>query len=225
VIPALLWRCPLCSAQDALVHTLHWLRRDGLDCANCHARWSVRRVPGDDFYLRLVRAPAQGACQAGVERSLAAWYDLMKAGLRLEAVHDSQANLLTGETLYLVSQPVELWLAATDPLLSSGLAAAPKPAALSGEDMTTLAGIGRLFLTDRRLLWQAGPPPKSESFPLEHIQGAYTVLALGLAITLGQRLVFFRFLNESPLKWTTYFGLLSPWVQAETGRHLETSHW
>jgi len=51
MIPMLLWRCPLCATNDALLHIERRFRADRLICRHCQAEWRVRRVPGDNFYL------------------------------------------------------------------------------------------------------------------------------------------------------------------------------
>ena len=223
MIPALLWRCPLCAEHDALVHRRFLLRPDRLDCTHCAARWRVRRVPGDDFYLRLDKPSTSHPMPAGQEEPLAVWYDRMKSGLRLEAIPHPQIILNPGESLYLASRSAELWLATDDPLVAGRPDDTPPIISLTNEDIAVLTGRGLVFLTSQRLAWQS--ETNSQEFPLAHIQGAYAILTLGMAVASGMRLVFFRFLHESPLKWAAYFGLAAAQVQAETGHRIETSHW
>ncbi len=94
---------------------------------------------------------------------------------------------------------------------------------LANENPTVLAGRGQLFLTGQRLAWQS--EGGDQDFPLSMIQGAYAIVNLGLAVTSGLRLVFLRFLHESPLKWVSYISLAAEQVLAQTGRRIETSHW
>jgi len=237
VIPALLWRCPLCAAQDALVQRRLFLRPDRLDCPHCAARWRVRRLPGDDFYLRLDRPSVRHPMPAGEERPLAAWYDMMKTGLRLDAITHPKIPLQPGEDLYLASRSAELWIAADDPMAADRPIGRDAPARdlyglpvktrlasdLSSENPVLLAGIGQVFLTSRRLAWQS--ESCRQDFPLDLLQGGYAIVNLGLAVVSGMRLVFFRFQHESPLKWVSYLSLAAVQVQAETGRPIVTSHW
>lgn len=197
MIPLLLWRCPLCAANDALAHTTRWPLRDRVDCANCHARWLARRVAGENFYLKLTTV------NPPVERSITDWYAQMKKTLRLARIHDPQADLSPEETLYLASHSAERWSEAGSP------AGVKHP-----EGFGSPASRGRLFLTDRRLLW-AGD--QKQSFPLSSIFGVYTILTLGIAVNCGRELFFFRLANESPLKWVTYFSLVA-------GGRVRTSH-
>jgi len=180
-------------------------------------------VPGDDFYLRLDRPSASHPMPASQERSLAIWYDLMKSNLHLEATQSPYITLQPRETLYLVSQAVELWTAADDPLTAGKTDNPPGKVSPSDEDLTMLYGRGQLFLTNQRLAWQG--ETSSHDFHLTRLQGAYAILTLGLAVSVGMRLVFFQFLHESPLKWTSYIDLVAAQEQVEIGRRIETSHW
>jgi len=130
MIPTLLWRCPLCAADDALAQIPRLFRGDLVHCRACRAQWRLRRVPGDDFYLKLTRdgdrrdmalhLPTEGDRQSaplqdGAERSVAAWYDAMKATVRLAPIHDPALALHPGETLYLASGPAMLQAEEDDP--------------------------------------------------------------------------------------------------------------
>jgi hypothetical protein len=216
MIPHLLWRCPLCAANDALVHMARWPWRERVDCKHCHARWQVRRAVGDNFYLKLISA------NPPVERSITAWYDEMKKTLRLEALPTSPIPLDAGETLLLASQPAEMW--AEPPHAAGGR----EPERIGG-----LVGRGQVYLTDQRLLWVedhvgkgAWHTPQREhvSFPLRTVNGIYAILTLGIAVNTGLQITFFRLPHESPLKWVTYAAMLSPQIEAATGRKLVTSH-
>ncbi len=222
MIPMLLWRCPLCATNDALLHIERRFRADRLICRHCQAEWRVRRVPGDNFYLGLVVGQDGIPPDTGDERSITAWYETMKASVRLEPVHDPAVALGPGETLYLASGPAELIAEETDPLFF------PVP---PGPDTTRLdkrevggkmAGRGRLFLTTRRLLWQS--EGQAISWPLARLNSAYAFVDYGLTLMVEMRLYTVRFLEESLLKWVTYLALVAPLVEGETGHRIATSH-
>jgi len=207
--------------NDALTQDSRLWQADRLRCRHCLAWWRVRRVPGDNFYLRLMSTGVSGAALAvGTERSIGEWYDAMKQTLRLLPLHDPALSLLPGEALYLASGPVRLQVEEGDPLFF------PHAPAMAGVDKRAVraasAGQGRLFLTDRRLVWQGEGPPRV--FPLVQLNSAYAVMDQGLALMVGMRLYMAHFLTESLLKWVTYLALVAGELAARTGRRIETSH-
>jgi hypothetical protein len=216
VIPLLLWRCPLCATNDALLHTVHHFRADRVRCRQCYAEWRVRRVPGDGFYMRLIEATSG----VGDERPITAWYDVMKATVRLAPIDDPAIALASGEILYLASGAAELHAEESDSLFF--------PASLDTTQVDKRnvrgkpVGAGRLFLTNRRLVWQGARAP--HSFPLSRVNSAYAIMDLGLALMVEMRLYTVYFPEESLLKWVTYIALVAPQVEAETGHRIVTSH-
>lgn len=215
----LLWRCPLCATDDALRQIERRFRAGRLFCTRCQAEWRVRRVPGDNFYLKLM-VGQNAILSQGDERSLTAWYDLMKGTLRLEPRHDPALILDPGEALYLASGAAELQAEATDPLFFP----APEPRRRVDKRHVEgrSAGRGRLFLTGRRLVWLGEGPPRA--FPLARLNSAHAVMDLGLALMVERRMYTVYFFEESLLKWVTYLALIARQVLAETGHRIETSH-
>jgi hypothetical protein len=129
MIPTLLWRCPLCATDDALAQIVRPLRGDLVRCRACRAEWRLRRIPGDDFYMRLTHSgprPPRQVADSGVpnlfgghpddEHSVATWYAAMKATVRLTPIHAPAFEPLPGETLFLASGPATLQAEETDPL-------------------------------------------------------------------------------------------------------------
>ncbi len=220
MIPMLLWRCPLCATDEALRHLVRPLRAERVVCRRCGAAWRVRRVPGDDFYLRVTTAGNAGG-RIGDERPLAAWYDALKQTLHVRPLHDPAFAPSPAETLYLASGTVELQAEATDPLFFPATAApvCADKSAVAGRSV----GRGRLFLTERRLAWR-GADGRAADFPLRRLNSAYAVMDIGVVLLVDLRLYMARFLEESLLKWVTYIGLIAPQVEAETGHRIVTSH-
>lgn len=235
MLPTLLWRCPLCATDDALEQIPRLFRGDLVRCRACRAEWRLRRVPGDDFYLRLIRggprpprqvedsgAPNLFGKTASAERSVAAWYDALKATVRLAPLHDPALALYPGETLYLASGPATLQAEESDPRFfpvpESATAGRADKRAMRGR----MVGAGRLFLTDRRLAWQGDAA--TCDFPLVRLNSAYALLADGLVLMVELRLYTVRFLQESLIKWVTHIALIAPQVAAATGHRIATAH-
>ena len=238
MISDLLWRCPLCASNDALQHSQRWLHLEVVDCSACEAQWRVRRVVGDNYYLKIVRSGKYTTSfPPGVELSITAWYDLMKQTVHLEALPEPSRLLGAGEELYLASGQASLWTEAQpaftrgDPRSVAAVGINPQS---SAEAEGGLVGLGQLFLTNQRMIWQpssvnvkhplTNPDPQPFTFPLHQVNGVYAIMNLGLSMVVGMRLYYLRFANESPLKWVTYVALLAPQVQAECGHHIQTSH-
>ena len=220
----LLWRCPLCATNDALTHIARHFRADLVRCAHCDAEWRVRRVPGDNFYLKVV----SGTSHIGEERSITEWYDVMKRTVRLTPIHDPAVSLEPSEVLYLASGTVELQAEGTDPLFFP-----ERGSELSRVDKREIDGVmvgqGRLFLTNRRLIWQGddaatGQRSPTVSFPLSRVNSAYAMMDYGVAILFETRLYAAHFPEESILKWVTHIALVARQVLAETGHRITTSH-
>jgi hypothetical protein len=229
MIPTLLWRCPLCSTHDALVHVERRFRADRVYCRYCWAEWRLRRAPGDNFYLKLVGQACPecsrrdgGLPQKHDERSITAWYDLMKATLRLEPLQDPAVALEPGEMLYLASGPAELIAEEGDPLFFPDAPGADTNRLDKRKVGGKLAGRGRLLLTNRRLIWQ--DEGLTRSWPLARLNSAYAFLNYGVMFLVEMRLYTVHFLEESLLKWVTYVALVAPLVEAETGHRIATSN-
>jgi hypothetical protein len=222
MIPTLLWRCPLCATNDALLHVERCFGADRVHCRHCQAEWRLRRVPGDNFYLNLVIGQDGTPPHADDERSVTAWYAAMKATLRLEPLWEPPVALEAGEALYLASGPAALIAEEDDPLF---FPVPPGRGTLrldKGDVGGKPAGRGRLLLTNRRLIWQG--EGVTCSWPLARLNSAYAFLNYGIMFLVEMRLYTVHFLQESLLKWVTYVALVAPLVEAETGHRITTSN-
>jgi hypothetical protein len=230
MIQDLLWRCPLCTSNDALRHRSRFLQPDQVTCTICGAQWRVRRVLGDNYYLKITHPGANGsAYPSGFELSITGWYDLMKQTVQLEALPEPPDLLEPGENLYLASGLATLWVEAEPEIRPDPGADLPVHSAADA-----LVGTGSLYLTNRRILWHQParaaeqpedcPEYQTFTYPLGQVNGIHTILNLGLFLVVGTQLFTLRFASESPLKWVTYMTLLAPRVRAECGHRIRTSH-
>jgi hypothetical protein len=201
----------------------------------------VRRVIGDDYWLKVVASPSYPG-EVGAELPLRRWYSRMKETISLIPVSDPAVTLEEGERLYLASRRVMLAAEADDPLFFGNEGSPPaksarSPAPFAGglgapADRATprnkqevsrgRVGPGRFFLTNRRLIW-LGEDGRERAFPLERLNSAYALFNVALLILYKTRLYQARFLQESLLKWITYFAYVAEEVKATTGHLITTS--
>lgn len=217
MLPALLWRCPICKTNDALVHRRRFLRPDRVHCRACGSAWELRRVVGGvDYDLRAIAGPL-----AGQDRPLAEWYDQMRAGLELTPLPNPSVALEPGEALYLEGRADGLSVLRQDPRFRQIIAALPAPDA-PPSPMVQL-GQARLFLTDRRLI--VGLEELLCSLPLETIRSVTLLIDRFVIIRHERRLIeFFEFAQESPLKWRAYLELALRPVAAAHGHKVHMAY-
>jgi hypothetical protein len=214
MLPTLLWRCPICRIDDALVHRHRRFRPDLIACRACDSRWELHRViGGTDYRLKAVAGP-----MAGAERPLAEWYDMMRAGFELIPISNSKLPLEPGEALYVSGQPVALAVLRKDPRFQEAIAEIPQlvdsaEPALAGRETVNLGPVD-LFLTDRRLIVRRDG--RRYDLPLRTIRAVQLVIDRFLVIRhAGQLMDLFEFAEESPLKWRAYLALaLRPIAEA-----------
>lgn len=223
MIPHLLWRCPLCATNDALRQRRRFFRPQQLHCTHCAATWDVRRVIGDDYWLKLVASPAHPD-RLGTDLPLRRWYAAMKETLSLVPIGDPAVTLEEGERLYLASRRVLLAAEADDPLFfADGREGGTSPEGDGRRLRRGQVGPGRFFLTDRRLIWQ-GEDGRECSFSLERLNSVYALFNMAILILYETRLYQARFPQESLLKWVTYFAYVAKEVKDTTGHLITTSN-
>jgi hypothetical protein len=220
MITDLLWRCPLCATNDALAQQRHLFRSPQLRCRHCGATWQVRRVIGDDYWLKVIASPAAPE-QVGRDLPLAQWYARLKETVALAPTEDPAVTLAEGERLYLASRAVRLAAEADDPLFfGAAAAAAPRNRQELG---SARVGSGRLFLTSRRLIW-LGADGRQVDFALEKLNSAYATFNVAMVLMVNMRLYSVRFTRESLLKWITYFAYVAKEIKAASGHLITTSN-
>jgi hypothetical protein len=223
MIPDLLWRCPVCATNDALVQKRRLFRSSQVLCTHCDVVWKVWRVVGDDYWLTVVANPSsevETEIDVGTELPLARWYARMKQTMALVPTRDASLLVGEGEQLYLASGDVSLIAEADDPLFFGGQGDTRR----DKQDVKgRLVGLGRFFLTSRRLVWR-GEDDRTRDFPLERLNSIYALFNAALVIMHEMRLYRARFLEESLLKWVTYFAYVAEEVEDATGHRITTSN-
>jgi len=210
-----LWRCPVCHVNDALIHYRPWFRPQTVACEACGTRWIVQRVPGNDFRLKVVSGPAR---LVGLDMPLSTWYAEMKANFRPLPIGARDGKLPEGEELYLEVDGVDLLPYRPSVLFAawtSGEAPREQPGG-QGEvpDWATI-GMGRLLLTNRRLLWEG--PQGSLDWWWPDVKAVFQPWQSTLGISYGAALYRFTLGNEAGLKWLTYASTFAQAADAQQG--------
>jgi 1-acyl-sn-glycerol-3-phosphate acyltransferase len=212
-MPLLLWRCPVCLTDDALVHNRPWFRAQSLDCQACGTRLRVQREYGKDFRLKVVEGPAE---LVDLDMALTTWYDEMKRDFRPSPIPSSGLDLEPGEELYLKVGGVKLVPYRSNPLFGDWSGREPpKDRVLrrSEAGQYEALGTGELLLTNCRLIWEG--PERGLDFWLEHITDITLRLFFQMKVNYEATPYRFEFTEDSGLKWLTYAGTL---VQEAAGR-------
>jgi 1-acyl-sn-glycerol-3-phosphate acyltransferase len=205
--PLLLWRCPVCRTNDALIHERQRFRPQTVGCQVCDTRWEMERVMGKDFRLKVVEGPPD---LIGLDMPLSTWYDEMKRGFQPSPITVSDVELLPDEEVYLEVSGSSLSPYQPNALFDGWAGREPPQAQSPGQhelgDWTTI-GEGRLLLTSHRLLWQG---PQGE---LDFTWPSVTAVSIWMVNTLGIRYgtapYRFSLSQETGLKWLTYAGTLA----------------
>jgi hypothetical protein len=216
----LLWRCPLCGANDALRYVRRPLHRERVTCSACGAAWEVTRPPEQDFQLRVVAGPD---ASLGLALPLAEWYDRMKAGLHFQPLPAGSLQLVAGESLLLKGSGCRLFAREGNPILAGhpGPDAPLGPFEHETEPNWSAIGPGTLYFTDRRLIWQADG--RSYDFWWDQVLSAFAFFLEVFGIMYGTTIYRFQLPGDSSLKWVTYAGLQAEKLKAAGGRAIITS--
>jgi hypothetical protein len=217
----LLWRCPVCLTNDALVHEHHLGRKDSLRCRACGTQWVVRRVQGRDFRPKVVKGPRD---LVGLEMALTTWYDEMKRDFQPSPIPASGLELEPGEELYLKTGRVKLIAYPSNSLLGGWTGREPPQGSIlkrSEAGRFEDLGTGELLLTNRRLVWEG--PQGGLDFWWQHVTDVNLRLFFLMRINYGLTPYRFQFTQDSGLKWLTYAATLAQEAGAKEGRQVTAS--
>jgi hypothetical protein len=220
-IPLLLWRCPICHTDDALVHQRPWFRTEILSCRACNTRWEIQRLIGKDFRLKVVAGPPD---LVGLEMALSSWYDEMKKDFQPVPVPISGLALLPDEEVYLETGSVSLLVHQPSALLKNWPNREPPQAPLPGQPQLAdwaKVGKGQLFLTSHRLLWRG--PDRELDFKWSSITAVFLWFLKTIGIRYGTARYRFGLGQEVGLKWLTYAGTLAHQSAERDGHKIITS--
>ncbi len=219
-IGLVLWRCPVCGAEDCLQHLRPVLRKERLRCRNCNTRWAVRHLPERDFRLQVLEGPPD---LVGLEMALSSWYQEIKSGLaeRLKRVENLQFD---NRQVYLEAERVTLLASHPNPLLESwngGEAPRAQPPGKPELANWEKLGEGRLRATAERLTWQG--LQGELYFNWAGINALWLWLFNSLTIGYGAASYRLELGDENGLKWLTYLATLAKQAAAHAGRQVNVS--
>ncbi len=220
-IPLLLWRCPVCQTNDALIHNRPWFRPQTLYCQACGTHWAIRRVPGRDFRLQVVDGQAD---LIGLDMALSTWYDEMKRDFKPSPIPTTDVDLLPDEEVYLRTNGVMLLAYRSNALFNGQTGREPPRKEIPKRSQAAhwaRLGTGELLLTNRRLVWE-GPQGG-----LDFRWSSVTAVSLRLYYLLGINygITPYRFIlgQDNGLKWLTYAGTVAQQVAAQNGHKVTLS--
>lgn len=217
MLPTLLWRCPICRTHEALVHQERRFRHDLIHCTACQTRWElIRVVGGPDYRLRVLSGK-----EAGEERPLAEWYDLMMQDLALVPLEHPTWPLAgvsqPGEVLYLHCPQVRVLADPQDPIFAQS--GAPQAAGAVTPFGLRPLGLGQLFFTSLRLLCLLADQ-RQLGLPWEELRLADTVVSRIFTAGFGDQMYLFLPQGQSPLKWLAHARLMAERVDPEGQRRI-----
>ena len=220
-IAQLLWRCPVCHTDDALVHKSPLLGAQTVGCLACATQWKIRHVPGKDFRLEVISGAPD---LVGLDMALTAWYDEMKRDLQPAPIPVAGVDLQPAEEVYLDASGVSMVPHKPNPLFEDGWEGRDAPQEQPGHQQLgewESFGEGRLLLTSQRIIWQG--PDRELDFHWSQMTAVYLWLRNTLGIRYGTARYRLALGTELGLKWLTYAGTLASQAERDTGYELTLS--
>jgi hypothetical protein len=220
-VAQLLWQCPVCRTNDALIHRRLLFRSETVSCQACGTLWDFQRVPAHDFRMRVLEGPPE---VVGLDMSLSTWYEHMKRNFSPKPIQGAGVGLLPGEEVYLEAANVTLSPYLPNPLFD-GWAAREAPGKQA--DRLEVAsweslGEGRLLVTSHRVLWQG--EQREIDFLWSKVTAVSQYLQSTLALHYGAAKYRLRLGNEPVLKWLHHMGELAKEAGARQGLTVNVTH-
>jgi len=214
-VALLLWRCPVCHTNDALIHRRPLFRSQTVYCQACDTVWELRSLVGNDLRMQVVKGAPE---LIGLDMPLSTWFEKMKIGFQPTPIPTTGVDLIPGEEVYLELADVPLEPHKPSVLFESGNEReAPKsqpPAQQIAGDWDSI-GEGRLLMTSHRLLWKS--PQRELDFYWSSISSVHNFALNTLGIGYVSARYRFPLQGEVGLKWLTYAGTLAQRAAEQNG--------
>lgn len=209
----LLWQCPVCRTDEALVHRKPRFRKPTVRCLACGTVWAFEHVVDRDFRMKVLEGP-EGL--VGLDMGLSTWYEQMKANFRPKPISVTGVDLLPGEEVYLEKGDVPLVPYKPNALFEGWTGREPPTRQQGKREYADweLLGEGRLLLTSHRLVWQG--PQGELDFMWSKTTAVYQFVADVLGIRYGTALYRFDVNEALMLKWLTHAAVLArKWAELD----------
>jgi 1-acyl-sn-glycerol-3-phosphate acyltransferase len=220
-VAQLLWCCPVCQTEDALVHKPARFQPDSVRCLACDTTWEMQRLKGHDFRLKVIAGPTE---LVGLDLPLSVWYSQMKRQFKPVPIEVPGLALWPDEQPFLVTEDAELAPHRPSALLNGWNERELPSFQPPGEaDMGGWAPIGRgqLAMTDQRFVWRSTERELEFYWPCVKAVHLWSTNVLGINYgSAGYRLTVG---NENALKWLTVAGCLAEKVAQTTGHRIGLS--
>jgi 1-acyl-sn-glycerol-3-phosphate acyltransferase len=220
-VAQLLFECPVCRADEALVQTRRfgWPKR--VSCQACGTRWELQRVIEHDFRMKVLEGSPD---LVGLEMSLTAWYDEMMANFHPKPIDLSGIDLLPDEVVYLEKRDVPLLPYRPNPLFESWSEREPPTRTGGTREYADWASIGEghLLLTSHRLRWRG--PERELDFMWSTVNAISAYMMNILAVRYGGAMYRFNLGNALLLKWLKYAAYAAKAVAQADGHELSISY-
>jgi hypothetical protein len=218
-VAQLLWRCPMCHTEEALLHKYRQIGRDRVRCRACDTRWLLWRVVHHDYRMKVVDGHPD---MVGLELPLTVWYDKAREGFEMRPIEVSGIDLGPGEAVYLMADGVDFKAYRPNPLLDDFVSGELPKAMPSGSrdygDYHSF-GEGRLLVTSERMIWQGDAGQVFLAWP--HVTALNIHMMNTLYVRYGPVPYRFDLKGQTPLRWITYTGTLAKRAAEVDGHELQ----
>lgn len=220
-VAQLLWQCPVCRTDEALVHR----RRRGwpqtVSCQACRTRWELQRIIEHDFRMKVVEGPPE---LIGLDMALTAWYDEMRRNFRPKPIRVPGLALPADEEVYLEKGGVPLMPYKPNPLFEGWNEREPPKKQVGRHEWADWESIGegQLVLTSHRLLWRG--PDRELDFMWSSVSAISLYMATVLGIRYGAAMYRFELGNVLPLRWLQTASYAAKKVAQADGHLLTVSY-
>lgn len=220
-VAQLLWQCPVCRTNEALIHRRPRFRPETVICQACGTLWDFQRLQGHDFRMKVMDGPAD---LVGLDMPVSTWYEHMKRNFSPTPIEVAGVDLLPGEEVYLEAHDIPLAPYRPNPIFDGWTGRQPPKTQADWLEIAgwETIGEGRLLVTDRRLVWEG--ERGALDFLWSEVAAVSHYPISTIAIHYGTAKYRFNLGNRVILKWLHYTGELAIKAAAQEGRSVSVTH-